>query len=253
MVGGGEHRGIAVCHRHADSRVLNHVEIVCPIAERHGVGGGYPQQIAKRQQGLPLGGGAGIDLNVEGHGGGKGQLREALRQLLQLLRALLHVREVELELLHARTLFPQVRFQLRHRGAQPGYQLAHAGVRDRVRRDGQHGSGHIAPVVLIAVVEHAEGIGIFIEGDGLLRGNLRPRGGAVLRSVVDVGAVGRDVPAHKGQFPQRLRDALVNTPRGGDDMHAFFGCLFQRGDILRQDVLFVVQEGPVEIECNEFN
>jgi hypothetical protein len=114
-----------------------------------------------------------------------------------------------------------------------------------------HAPGHEAALPLITVVDHGEGVHIFVASYGKLRGNIRPEQHPVLFCVIDPGAVGDDEPAHAGKFLHRLGDAPEDPPGGGNGDPA---PLRRRGDgpeVFLRNVLVVVQKGAVQVEGQE--
>ena len=115
-----------------------------------------PQRGAERAQRLPLVGAEDVDLDVRGHRAADRDLREKRGQLFQLFFLCAQVAEVHLRLLDAAAAGAEIGLQVLHRRARAVEQLEDAAVRDVVPGPLVHRTADIAPVVLVAVVDHVE-------------------------------------------------------------------------------------------------
>ena len=241
-----------VGHGYAQPGGAEHGQVVGAVAKGHGLLHFHAQMAAQRLQRRALVGGSPVQFNIVPDRTCHRKFRKQRGQQTQLSGALLHVGKIHLELLYARTGVLHIAAQAFHRRAQTHQQVQDPLVGHKFHRPFIKAPVHIAPVILIAVVEQPVFLHIVNDPQSHLQRNILPEDRAVLPCVIYIGSVHRNAPAQEGQGLQRLRQARVNAPGGRNDDHPLLcrGC--QRRHILRRDILFPIQQGPVQVKSDQF-
>ena len=242
---------VGVPHRHAAARRADQAEVVRAVAEGERLFDRDPQRGAERAQRVALVGRGDVQLDVRGHRGADRDLGEERGQSLELFFPRAHVAEVHLGLLHAAAVGAEIGLQVLHRRARAVEQLKDAAVGDVVPGPLVHRPRDIAPVVLVAVVDHVERVHVLHQAQRQLVRHLRAAERFVPLRVEDLRPVDRDVIARKGLEPQRGGHALVDAPRRRDDQRAPFVRRVQRPQAAIGDRLVVMQDRAVEVEGDQ--
>ena len=110
--------------------------------------------------------------------------------------------------------------------------------------------GHDAPVVLVAVHGAAQAVHQAVDRLGGVQGDLGPVEDRVSLPVIHLGPVHQNKVAQEGQFLQKVGHAPEKPPRGDNHLAARSGGTLQGGAAARGEMLFLVEQGAVQVGEN---